>query len=45
LGYKYNYVTEHKTLNNFRKIDNEFIFTGIPFNVKFSLGYYIGYKF
>lgn len=45
LGYKYNYVMEHKTVNDFKKIENEFIFTGIPGHVKLNLGYYIGYKF
>jgi len=45
LGYKYNYMFYYKTLNDFKKVDNEFIFTGIPGNVKISLGYYLGYKF
>lgn len=45
LGYKYNYMIYYKTLDDFEKVDNEFIFTGIPGNVKISLGYYLGYKF
>jgi len=44
LGYKNNYVTEHKTVNNFKKIDNEFIFTGIAIPLKISMGFYLGYK-
>lgn len=44
LGYKYNYVRYYKTKKNFKKVDNEFIFTGAPTKIKLSLGLYLGYK-
>ena len=44
LGYKNNYAYYYKTLKDFKKVDDDFILTGIPINVKFSLGYYIGFK-
>ncbi len=45
LGYKYNYVFYYKTLDDFEKVDNEFILTGVPIKLKVSMGYYMGYKF
>lgn len=45
LGYKYNYVYYYKTLDDFEKVENEFILTGVPIKLKISMGYYLGYKF
>ncbi len=45
LGYKYNYVYYYNTLDDFKKVDNEFILTGVPIKLKISMGYYLGYKF
>ncbi len=44
LGYKDNYAYYYKTLTDYEKVDDEFILTGIPIKVKFSMGYYIGFK-
>jgi len=45
LGYKYNYVYYYKTLDDYKKVNNEFILTGVPIKLKCSMGYYLGYKF
>ena len=44
LGYKNNYMEYYKTLNDYKRVEDEFLFTGIPINIKFSMGYYIGFK-
>ena len=44
LGYKDNYAYYYKTLTDYKKVDDEFILTGLPIKVKFSMGYYIGFK-
>jgi len=42
LGYKYNYMVFHKTPTQYKREDGDFIFTGIPLNLKISLGINIG---
>jgi len=45
LGYKNNYLLYYKTATNFKKEESDFIFTGMPNNLKISLGIYMGWAF
>jgi len=45
LGYKNNSMYYHKTTKDFKKEENDYLLTGFPMKLKFSLGYYLGYKF
>lgn len=46
IGYKNNFMVYHKTPSDYKTIEeDDFFFTGIPINIKFSLGFSIGIMF